>query len=252
MKTFEEQKAFFEEQWPTIRLAAEESGAKGVLDYLDGIEDPVQRRVLALFVRQGLVMQPWEGRTLDVYAEVARGAIDRILAEAREAEDPERTRRAHELANVISYNLAADLANCWPDDGLERTTVHFEAGRQAASDCVRWREELDKGAAALSMALWAQGMHELSLGELDASVQSFERSLEQARNGSEDDGDFGVVLGLGYLGLARWVRGDDDGEEAYGDAVGTFRGQLEDEKRKGDARFGMDQLETVKSRYVSA
>jgi hypothetical protein len=117
---------------------------------------------------------------------------------------------------------------------------------------VRWRRELGKGPAALSMALWAQGMHALSLGDVDASVESFERSLASAREAAEGDEDFGVVLGRGYLGLARWVRGDDDGRDLYETALFAFREQLEDEKRRDDARFGIDQLETVRARYAPA
>ena len=62
-------------------------------------------------------------------------------------------------ASILSYNLSADLADCWPGDEKERTRAHFEAGLAAAKDCVRWREELQNPPGTLSMAWWAKGMH---------------------------------------------------------------------------------------------
>jgi hypothetical protein len=251
MNTYEEQKAFFERHWDGLRDAVEKGGAEGGLAWLDRFEDPLERRVLSLFARQGLVMKPWEGKSLDAYAAFVRGAIDRILAEGEAPGDPERKTKAKALANVISYNLAADLADCWPGEDVTRTRAHFEEGLRAARDCVRWRGELDNGAAPMSMALWVQGMHQVSLGQLDDAVASFQGSLEQAEEASVTDEDFAVLLGRGYLGLAQTMRGDADGRERYEAALAAFRKQLEDEERKNDAQFAIDQLETVRTRYTS-
>lgn len=250
MQTFDEQKAFFEKNWVAMKAAAEKDGAKGVLAFLDDFAEPLQRRVLSLFARQGLVMKEWAGKSFDTYATVIRGAIDRILEEGRASDDPERATKAKGLANVISYNLAADLADCWPGDDAKRTKADFEAGLRAAEDCVRWRDELQNGPAPMSMALWAKGMHELSLAKVDASVDSFERSLKSAEEASESESDFSVLLGRGYVGLARMVRGDEAGRAEYDAAVQAFRDQLEDEDKKADAQFGIDQLEVVRTRYT--
>lgn len=252
MKTFEEQQAFFESRWPEMAEAARAGGAPAVLAFVDGHADDLQRRVLHLFARQGLVQREWEGRSLDVAAEVAQGSIGRLLDESRqaaEAGDEETARRRKELANVISYNLAADLADCWPGERPALERRHFEAGQAAAVDCVRWREELAKGPGPSAMAWWAKGMHELSLGRTQDAVASFERSLAFAREDADDERAFGTVLGRGYLGLARWIAGDDAGRALYREALGDFANQLTDPERQEDARFGIDQLETVKQRY---
>jgi len=47
-------------------------------------------------------------------------------------------------ASILSYNLSADLADCWPGDTLERTRAHFEAGRQRYQKaCDRFKAQLD-------------------------------------------------------------------------------------------------------------
>jgi len=255
MKTFEEQQAYFESRWPEMAEAARDGGAEGVLAFIEAQPEDIQRRVLFLFARQGLVQRDWPGKSLDVAAAVAQGSIERLRAEARraaEAGDAQTARRRTELANVISYNLAADLADCWPGERPPLEARHFEVGLSAARDCVRWREELGKGPGPSSMAWWAKGMHELSLGRAQDAVESFDRSLALANEdaGSNAEEAFGSVLGRGYLGLARWIAGDDAGRRLYREALSVFANQLTDPDRQEDARFGIDQLETVKLRYV--
>jgi len=267
MQTFEEQKAFFDEQWPGMKHAVETGGVAGVFVWMDGFEDPLQRRVLSLFARQGLALGEWEGKDLGVYAEVIRAAVERILDEGEASGDAGKLRKSKELANVITYNLSADLADCWPGpqvDGDARVAgdpAHFEAGLAAARRCVAWREELDKGPAALSMALWAEGMHAFSLRRTDEAVRSFEASLGAARDAEirdagirdagADEPGFAVTLGRGYLGLAKWRRGDGDGKPLFAAALQAFEKQLGDEDAAEDARFGIDQLETVRHRYLA-
>lgn len=200
-------------------------------------------------------MQDWEGKSYTVAAGVGRGSINRLVREALEAHqagDEATSRRRTELANVISYNLAADLADCWPGDRPPLTEAHFEEGLKAAEDCIQWRDELMKGPGATSMAWWAKGMHLLSLGRHEEAVRSFHQSLTLAREIAQSDEDFGVVLGRGYTGLARWIAGEQAGRDEYREALGVFANQLMDEDHKDDARFGIDQLETVKLRYGPA
>ena len=61
----------------------------------------------------------------------------------------------------------------------------------------------------------------------------------------------GVVLGRGYVGLAEWVGGQAEGRARWQAACDTFREQLKDEARRGDAQVGLDQLETVRKRYAA-
>ncbi len=252
MKTFAEQKAFFDATWPALQAAARQGGAEAFLALIDRREDDLEKRVLHLFARQGLVLSEWDGKSLDLAAGVARGSIDRLVDEARGAGaegDGETVRRRTELANAISYNLAADLADCWPGERPALTEALFEEGLRAAEDCVRWRAELGKGPGDNSMAWWAKGMHLLSLGRKQDAVHGFRQSLALAQEVAETDEDFGVVLGRGYAGLARWIAGEDAGREEYREALAVFGSQLADADTKDDARFGIDQLETVKLRY---
>ncbi len=249
MNTPEEQQAFFREHWPALLEAAQES-PDAAAAYIAKVDDPLQRRVLYFFSRPGLVFEEWEGKNLDTIIGVARHGIGEFLAQAEASADEEATLRLTDFANVMSYNLAADLADCW-EDGFERGKAHFEAGLAAADDCVRWRDSLGKGPGPKSMAWWAKGMHELSLGLTDAAEASWRRSLEYAEEAADSDDEFGVVLGRGYVGLAEWVGGQAEGRARWQAACDTFREQLKDEARKGDAQVGLDQLETACKRYAA-
>lgn len=259
METFQEQKAFFEANWPDMRDAAQKGGGVAVVVFIESFEDAKQRRVLYAFARQGLVMGDWPGRDLDEYIFVCRAGIDTILEQATAEPDDEAAKRLTDSANVISYNLSADLADCWPPDGLVRRQPHFEAGLHAAADCVTWREELGKPAWAKSMAYWAKGMHELSLGDAPGSEASWAASLGHAVDDAKEEGQvsevgpegaYGVVLSSGLLGLAEWSRGSSDGRARYEAAAEAFRAQLGADDRRDDAQLGLDQLETVHERYI--
>ncbi len=249
MKTYDEQKAFFDEHWPALKAAAESGGGPAVVAYVAGRGDGLERRVLHLFLRQGLVKGDWAGKNLDAAIDVARAGIDEMLAAAADADEAERRKGLTNLANVLSYNLAADLADCWPGDQATRGPSHFAAGLRAADDCVRWREELENGPAALSMAWWAKGMHQLSLEDVRGAKDSWGRSLAFAEEAADSAQAFSVLLGKGYLGLVRWISGEEEGRTEFREALASFAKQLLDDERKEDARFGIDQLECVRERY---
>lgn len=259
MKTFQEQLDFFKQHWPQMAEAAQSNGAAGVVDYIAGFDDDLERRVLYMFAHQGLADKAWEGKSLDLLIDVAEAGIAEFLKQAEAAPDKETRNKRIDGANIISFNLAADLADCWPGDDMPRERRHFERGLKAAEDCLKWREMLGKPAGPFSMAFWVHGMHALSLGDLETAASSFQSSLEYAQQMAAADGastevvpgsTFGVILEAGYLGLARWKAGEDGGQELYEEAIAAFTGQLEDENKGQDARFGIDQLETVKARYI--
>jgi len=259
MLTFEEQKAFFEGHWPNMKTAAEEEGAAGVVRFIEGFVDSRERRTLYFFARQGLAQRDWRNKSFDAYIDVCRSGIREFLEEANAAGSEEIRKTRVNGANIISYNLAADLADCWPGDQAPRTRTHFEAGLEASTNCIRWREELGNGPTALSMAYWAKGMHELSLGEPASAAESWKQSLANAVKAAEadgksgrvaPDGEFGVILGTGFLGLAEWADGDETGRTRFEEARAAFDAQTQDETLRDDAQFGLDQLETVRSRYL--
>jgi hypothetical protein len=259
VQTFQEQKDWFESQWPALKAALEAGGPEAAAAAIREHDDPRERRVLFMFVRQGMAGDEWRGKGLDATVAMADLAIAEFLAQAEAETDPERRDARIDGANVVSYNLAADLADCWPGDGPRPERRHCERGLKAADDCLRWREQLGKPAGPFSMAWWARGMHALGLGMTDEAVAAFANSLARAEEaadpaarGLDGAGDFGVVLGHGYLGLARAAAGDPEGAALYERAVGAFTAQLEDEAKKDDAAFGIEQLETVHARYGGA
>jgi hypothetical protein len=163
--------------------------------------------------------------------------------------------------NAMSFNFAADLADCWPEDDLPREQRHFEAGLKAAEDCVRWRNELNKPPRPFSIAYWAKGMHLFSLGHYSGAVKSFALALSFAERAAEAEGksttldadaSFDILLSNGYLGLAEQLDSKPAGKSRFETALGLFHQQAAagSAEQQEDAKFGMAQLEKVRSKYI--
>ena len=259
MKTWEEQIAYFDESWPAMQQAVETGGGTAVIEFINSRKEDQQRRVLYMFANRGLVNKEWSGKNFDDYITIADAGIKHFLSWAESAED-EKTRNGRvDSANILSFNLSADLANCWPGDEAPREKRHFERGLQAAAQCIRWREELDKPGGPRSMAQWAHGMHQVSLGDAAGAVTSFTAAMEHGKQAAKDNdlaadvsanGGFLAIVAAGYLGIAQQIAGDAAGKGQYAEALEAFKAQLADDKKKDDAQFGIDQLETVKGRYL--
>ncbi len=258
MNASEDPQAFFEEHAETLKIVASKSAADAIA-FIESFGDDIERRILFLFARRALVMDEWPGRNLDTCIAVARAGIKEMLRQAATAANDDMRQRCINLANAMSYDLAADTADCWPGDNLPRTREHFEAGLAAAEDCIRWRIELRTGEDSLATAWWAKGIHQLALGDPAGARQSWNRSFELAQvaargagraDGVSLDGDFGVILAWGYVGLADWVVGEPDGKVRYGEAITIFNAQGADPELEEDARFGIEQLECVRAKYT--
>jgi len=233
VRTPEEHKRFFKDHRDELARAATQ-GPEAALGYLRGFPDPEDRESLALYARHALILgaEP----LLDAYAAVARFGIDDALS-----------REQLDAANVMSYNLAADLADCWPGDETQRTRSHFEQGLEAAKRCIQLREQLGAPADKLATAWWARGMHEISLGASVDAAESFARAVAIGT-----DGEFGTMLAQGYLGLARWIGGDEEARARYEGMRDLFEAQAgaDDAELAEDARFGLEQLAKVARRYA--
>ena len=248
-------------------MALAKDGAAGAVNFVLSHADELERRVLFVFGHNAFQDRSFPGHDApalpdpvqpDVYIAFADGGIAECLRQAQAAGDEETRQRRIDSANVISYNLTADLADCW-DDSLVREPRHFERGLKAAQDCIRWRLELDKGPGPFAIAYWAQGMHQLSLGDAGAAVESFHTGLEfscqeAVSSGSTRevgaDGEFGVILATGYLGLAGMKAGYAWGEQKYQAAVAAFKGQMDNPEKMEDAQFGLAQIQAVAKRYL--
>lgn len=189
---------------------------------------------------------------LDDYIVVARAGIGEALRRSAAADDPEQSVRLKDTANIFSFNLLADLAECWPDDAAPRERRHFEEGLRAADDCIRWRDEIGKPNDRKSMAWWGRGMHLLSLGRDDEARAAFTRACELVFDSAEfaltPSSSFNQILNVGYRAIARVALGDDGGEEELAHARRAFEAQLSDEARREDAQFGLDQLGVVEGK----
>jgi hypothetical protein len=235
-------------------------GSTAVVNYISAL--PLEQRLPAVKTAQKAVFAAaQEGAGLDLYAETMRELIDRGTAGLTKVGTSEEDDKLLDAYNALSFNFAADLADCWPDDVLPREQRHFEAGLRAAEDCVRWRNELNKPPFSFSLAYWAKGMHLLSLGHYPGAVKSFNLGLTSAERvaqdsgkpaGLESDSTFSVLLAHGYLGLAEQLDGSASGAPRYAAAIAAFReqSQSEDAEIREDAEFGIAQLEKVRGKYI--
>jgi hypothetical protein len=256
-----------------LRSLLDEGGGDQVVAFIQGTADPELRRKLYSVARHALPDRKSKERRFDDLIRIARAGVAEGLRQAelaRARSDAEDARQCIDFANRLSYNLAADLAECWPGDEAPRDRRHFEAGLRAAYDCIVWRQELGKPPDRRGMAHWAAGMHQLSLGNIVESLCEFEASfglaLQAAASSSggvdqepesyvKPGGDFAVILYYGYAGIARHLLGDEAGTRQFEAACLAFKGTLAsaaDKEAVGDAQFGLDQLLWVERKFVSA
>jgi len=269
MNTYEEQREFFLRHWPGMKEALTQGGVPAALAFINGFADALERRILYVFGRQGMngrddqFENGLESPSLDMLVQFADAGIEEMLAQAAAEPDEEQRKRRIDSANVISYNLGADLADCWPNDRFVRSREHFLRGLQAGSDCIRWRTELGKPPAPFSIAFWVRGMHRLSLGELEDAHADFTESLRYAEQAAQQnnqpshlspEADFSVILGHGYQALAEILLEQAGAEEHYEAALDCFLQQKagSDPEKAEDADYGIQQLETVRRKYVEA
>jgi hypothetical protein len=267
MNTYQEQQTFFRANWPGLKAALEQGGAQAGIAFISGFADALERRVLFVFARQGMNGRDdafeggVENPSLDALIEVADAGIAELLAQAEAEPDLELRSKRFDSANVISYNIGADLADCW-GDSFNRTREHFLRGLQAGEDCIKWRTELQKPPAPFSMAYWLRGMHRLSMGDGEGGKADFGESLRYAEQDAAEDklpsalspeAGFSVILAHGYLAIAEIVCGDEGADEHYQAALDCFKQQQagDDAEKAEDAAFGITQLEYVWKRYAA-
>jgi hypothetical protein len=256
-------RASAEDQARVIQEMAEVEGPAALVDWLQAAQSDETRRKLFAQAFQHLDQRSWANADLDAQVAVARGAIAEYLrqAEQHSVDDDELSRKLRDSANALSYNLAASLADCWPDDDLPREARHYTEGFAAAENCVRWREELGKGPRSLSMAHWARGIHLLGLRDFTGALEAWQTSQGYANQAAREagkpegavaDGDFNAILGQGFVGIGRMLSGDAAGQADFDSALDVFNAQLagEEEPRREDAQIGLGQLRKTFQNYV--
>lgn len=254
MNSIGDERAFFSQHWPSLRSTLETGGPDALVAAILARDSDAERSALFRFVRQGMVFEEWTGKSLDAYMRVVDAGRAWLSERAAVVPADERNDYLAVLAE-LTFNFAADIADCWPGDEEPREERHFLRGMEVAEQSIGLREELDKSDISKHLGWWAFGYHQLRLGHTDAAADCMERSLEHARRAARDAGDpvditsqapFPVLIGAGYLGLARIADGEPSGPDLYGEVLAAFRAQLTDEEHKEDAQFGIDQLERVR------
>ena len=263
-----------------LRSILEEGGGGRVVAFIQGTPDPEQRRKLYTLARLSFPDRKSPNRRFDELIRIARAGIVEGLRQADQARargDTDEARECIDFANRLSYNLSADLAECWPGDEAPRERRHFEAGLRAAYDCIVWRQELGKPPERRAMAHWAAGMHQLSLENHIEALCDFEAAFGLALQGAvaakaaagggtpapdakpeafvKANSDFAVNLYYGYAGIARHLLGDAAGTRQFEQACSAFEGTLEapsDKEAAEDAKFGLDQLKWVERKFMAA
>jgi hypothetical protein len=244
-----------EEDVIALTELVQNQGPEAVIDYIAGFE-AWHRIMLYNTARELYVFNTFEGQNLDDLVTVIDYAIEDILGVARKEDTALIRMGLLDQANVFSYNLSADLAECWPGDTLTRHPRHFERGLSAALQCIEWRYYLEKDDYAFFMAFWAAGMHQLSLGRPEEALYNLVRSLNYAEQITVDAGrplglhagaGFELLLAHGYFGLALVEAGETP--EHYELAIGKLEEGIEEyEEYAVDYRFGIEQLEWVRER----
>ncbi len=256
----EKKEEFPQMHWEEMRSRMESDGPDAVVAFIQDFSDPEERLKLYSFAQQSFGYKEWKGKNFDDYISVVNAGIAEALKQSEEAEDAKTSAKHKDFANVLSYNLSADLAECWPGDTAVREKRHFEVGLAAAEDCIRWRQELSKGPFPFSIAHWAKGMHQMSLGDTAGALESFQKALDYSVEYAREqnvpetitpEGDFVVILNSGYLGIAQWLEGSKAGKARYEEACSAFQGQIDNyEDKKDDAQFGLEQLQYVKDKFI--
>jgi hypothetical protein len=247
--------------WNLVKPALEAHGPNGVAAVLRGTPGPAR---LGLWneVLQSAGGEEWSGKSLDHRLELAKLAMaDALeLEAATRPNDAELADKLLDQANIWSFNLAADLAECWPGDEEPRHDRHREAGLAAALDCLQWRRQLRKGPFPFALAWWARGIHELALGRHAEAERSFSEAAACGRRLAQEQGRsvevdghsvYMHLLNAGYAGIARAAGGDSEGRAMLERCLEAFTEQATlhaDEAE--DAAFGVDQLRHTARRFL--
>ncbi len=244
-------------EWEEAQKTIEQGGVAALLELIASVEDPLNRLKSYSATMQNLTFKDWRNKSIDAVQAVGLAGVDYGESESRGG--GEHSERLFEGANIIAYNLAANLADCWGDE-FTRGPAHFETGLRVAERAIAFREQLKKGPGPFSMAYWAKGIHLFSLGRYQEAATAFQSSLEFAEQGARDagksdkldaKGSFGVILGHGYLALAALALEQIEARAQLDQVYAAFEGMKElSDDAKADAEIGISQLRNVEKKLA--
>lgn len=232
--------------WPKIKNLAEAGSFNGIVEMVKELSDPKEQIALSRFAVRGLMFREWNSKTLVPIVQLGDLAIETAM----QIGDTDQ-------ANVMCFNMSANLADCW-NDGFTRQTDHLQKGLHYAEKALAFRKQLQKGPAAFALAYWALGIHQYSLGNFRAAEESFKESLTAACDQAQTENKpttitkeapFNVLIAYGYMALAQLAQGQKDAQKTYADVISAFEGMKTiSDDAKADAEIGIDQLRNVHSR----
>jgi tetratricopeptide (TPR) repeat protein len=253
--------ALFAQHCDDLRRAAVEGGGVAVVEMIAGLPTFGERLVLYTLARQALSPASGIPGALDVLSDVADAATGECEALLSLTSDPGSAQELLRALHMLNFNLAADLADCWPDDDRPRQTHHFERGLDAADYLLGPVFQGAVAPRALANDHWVRGMHLLSLGRQEEAAACWDEALRHAREAAVrlgapaggPESTLQVLLLEGYNGIAGFVRGDrEGGGRRLAQAAADLRRRAEREDEAKEALYLLGQLEKVCSRYAPA
>lgn len=236
-----------ESYWPKFKELAEAGNHKEIENEISALKDQKEQVALLRFTVRGMMFRDWKNKSLQPVIRFGDLAIATAIKIGEIDE-----------ANIICYNMSANLAGCW-NDGFHRSHEHFKKGLQYAERALKFRHQLKKGPIPFSMAYWAKGAHLFFLSDYEAAEENFNLSLKSAieaaatANQSTEinkDAPFYVLIAYGYIALAQIAAGRSEGNRTFDQVITSFeemKGISED--AKADAEIGLDQLRYVQTKY---
>ncbi|HXH20707.1 MAG TPA: hypothetical protein VNN10_01670 [Dehalococcoidia bacterium] len=219
--------------------------------------------ILYTLGRQALVLEPGVPSGLDAAVAVADAGISEVEEYLEEAGDAVERQNLMRALHMLNFNLAADLADCWPDDEVPREQRHFERGLRAAESLLG---PLFQGAVApdvLANDHWVKGMHLLCLGRpeeafrawTDAAACAAEAATRAGLPATGPDSSLQFLLLSGYLGIALAARGGQEGKVGrtlLTTALGYLRQRRRRPEEAAEAGYFIGQLEKVSAKHMGS
>lgn len=239
-----------ESLWPKFKELAEAKKINELEKLITALPDKEEQVTLLRFTVRGLMFRDWINKSLEPIIRLGDLAIETALQIGETDE-----------ANVICYNMSANLAGCW-NDGFKRAREEFRKGLQYAERALEFRRQLKKGPLPFSLAYWAKGAHLFFLGEIAEAEENFSLSLDSAVEAASTAGQpttiqkespFHVLIAFGYLALVQTTAGKPEGTKMFDQVITAFEEMKSlSEDSKADAEVGLDQLRHVQRVHQKA
>ena len=253
---------FFDSQREAIKTAALADGGTGVVRLIKRLEVFAERLTLYTLARRALVLEDSVPGGLDAVVAVANAGLSEVEAGLSVASDPEERQHLLRALHMLNFNLAADLADCWPGDDTPRQRHHFERGLKAGEALLSPVFEGAVTPQVLANDFWVRGMHRLSLGRPAEAHKDWAEALKQSAEAAArlgiapagKDSTLQCLLMTGYLGLATFLLGGaerrETGRTIYVLAKSYLEARRRREEESVEAAYFVDQIQKVQRAYA--